>query len=644
MNSDDVYERLLETFDHRDINYDLVATIKKKNVSDIKNTIKIYLLQFLLDCDDKTALIKNKDDLWFISENAHNLNMINRYIESLIDLIKREDISNVDIIKEIEPFMNTDVGTKLAYTISILNKCKLPRIIYLLYLGFIIGENQEFIKNNYLLNLIDLLKSFESSISHIDSKMIIYSLSETALEILNLYIFSKIYLTEERSYIDSIEKILINSDYNDKDLKLFYKKLEKEKLIDYILLEEENTINSEIYKKKVSLLTQNIKAKINELKDINNNQLNIQSSKNVSIKKDINKEEKEEINFINGDKKVFQPLIENNNSSSNNKILINEIELKKYEDKNGINININGNVDKNENKKLEEDNIQTIKSNKKDSIDELSKKQIEIINNSTNINGELFEGNGVKGKNDNSFINNSNTSTIKENGCEKKTNLDIPQNSKLSPFEDKFFEQINSYSNYPKIEDLDIPIDDSDKKKGKYLFIRINSFLTKLDIRIEKFDNILKSSIFDMITNLTNIKNSSKFKLFNISNLRLEILINLLKNANIINIKRKLIEVLLFQLFFENIEYFELNEDYIPSPKNIKDLENLIRAKHKDSKKCDEILNKLNNLKEEFQKEESNLNKKDKSKIKIIDENKRYELDIAKRFLDFYKRELNLYK
>ena len=249
-----------------------------------------------------------------------------------------------------------------------------------------------------------------------------------------------------------------------------------------------------------------------------------------------------------------------------------------------------------------------------------------LINNSININDELFEGSDSKGKNNNniSFINNSKASTTKENSGEKKENLDISIYSITSNFEDNFFTQINNYVNYPKIEELNIPIDESDKKKEKYLPMRINSFLAKLDIITEKLDNILKSSIFDMIIHSTNIKNNAKFKLFTISNLRLEILINLSKNANIINIKRKLIEVLIYHLYLENKDYFKLSDDYIPSDKNIKDSEEYIQ-------------NEINNLIE-------------KSKIKaidykqhnnLIDYNKKYELGISKRFLDFYKKELN---
>lgn len=500
----------------------------------------------------------------------------------LINLAKRDDLSNIDIIKEIDPFLNTEIGTKVLYLISILNKCKFPRILLLLYLGFIIGEKIEFIKKNYTLNLMDLLRTVKSGISFIDSKMQIYSLSENSLEILNLYVFSKVFLGDEKNYIYSLENALINSDYNEKMIKIYYHKLEKDKLLDYIFYGKENNLSNEIYKNKSSLLIQDIKVKIKELKDLSKDQLDLELSKNAKFPEDYHEEIKFEIkdekidNYH--DKNELHPFIQRNINSSNNKSLINEIDLTKNNNQVDIKTSIKSPVDKNENKIKEEEGVQSHLKKKKDSIDELSDKDMSLINNSININ-DGFEGSDSKGKNNISFINNSKASTTKENSGEKKENLDISIYSITSNFEDNFFTQINNYVNYPKIEELNIPIDESDKKKEKYLPMRINSFLTKLDIITEKLDNILKSSIFDMIEHSTNIKNNAKFKLFTISILRLEILINLLKNANIINIKRKLIEVLIYHLYLENKDYFKLGDDYIPSDKNIKDLESIIRAK-----------------------------------------------------------------
>ena len=74
-------------------------------------------------------------------------------------------------------------------------------------------------------------------------------------------------------------------------------------------------------------------------------------------------------------------------------------------------------------------------------------------------------------------------------------------------------------------------------------------------------------------------------QLLSITNLRLEILINILKNSNIINIKRKLLEILTFHLYYENPDYFELKKDYEPSINNLKELEEMIKTKLTKDKK-----------------------------------------------------------
>ena len=363
MNSDDIYQRLCQLFSQRDINYDLMNKLNKMSVSNLNNTIKIYLLQFLMDQEDKTAHIQKKDDLWFIKENIDNKTIINKYVDLLINLAKRDDLSNIDIIKEIDPFLDTEIGTKVLYLISILNKFKFPRILLLLYLGFIIGEKIEFIKKNYTLNLMDLLRTVKSGISFIDSKMQIYSLSENSLEILNLYVFSKVFLGDEKNYIYSLENALINSDYNEKMIKIYYHKLEKDKLLDYIFYGKENNMPNEIYKNKSSLLIQDIKVKIKELKDLSKDQLDLELSKNAKFPEDYHEEIKFEIkdekidNYH--DKNELHPFIQSNINSSNNKSLINEIDLTKNNNQVDIKTSIKSPVDKNEKKIKEEEGVQS---------------------------------------------------------------------------------------------------------------------------------------------------------------------------------------------------------------------------------------------------------------------------------------------
>ena len=76
-----------------------------------------------MDKDDKTATIKNPKDLWFIKENPYNLNLIIQYVNFMINLINKDDYTNMNIYKEMEEFVITDIGYRLIYILSILNNC-----------------------------------------------------------------------------------------------------------------------------------------------------------------------------------------------------------------------------------------------------------------------------------------------------------------------------------------------------------------------------------------------------------------------------------------------------------------------------------------------------------------------------------------
>ena len=76
MDSCEIFQKLKQVFDQQDINHELLSKLKQKTVYLNKNTLKIHLLYFLMDKDDKTASIKNPKDLWFIKENPDNIKLI----------------------------------------------------------------------------------------------------------------------------------------------------------------------------------------------------------------------------------------------------------------------------------------------------------------------------------------------------------------------------------------------------------------------------------------------------------------------------------------------------------------------------------------------------------------------------------------
>ena len=205
MNTNEIFNKIVAIFKTKKINFKLQLKLEQQSHTDDKDLIKLYLFQFLLDQTNKTASIYDINDIWFIKERAANIDLINKYILLFENVMKRNDIFNIDIIKEIEPFFDSDIGTKIIYIISILNKFNLPNIIILLFLGFLIGEKKDFIKENYKKNIKDLLKSIGSEIdfSLISSNSYIYSLNESMLEKLNIYFFFLKFLNKEKKYIYS---------------------------------------------------------------------------------------------------------------------------------------------------------------------------------------------------------------------------------------------------------------------------------------------------------------------------------------------------------------------------------------------------------------------------------------------------------
>ena len=119
---------------------------------------------------------------------------------------------------------------------------------------------------------------------------------------------------------------------------------------------------------------------------------------------------------------------------------------------------------------------------------------------------------------------------------------------------------------------------------------------------------------------------------------RLNTMITFLSNSNIINLKRKIVEVLLFELFKNNQESFELLY-YRPTRPNIEELKNLIYIKLKDNnekyKKEIERLTELTNNNYD--------NKNAEPFIKIIekDKKKKGQINLIFQFLKFCKKDLN---
>lgn len=620
MDSPDIYQLICEIFKKEKIGYDLMLKLNLKSISDTKTTIKKYLLQFLIDPEDKITHIQNKNDIWFIKENPGNIDIINKYIKLLSNIIKKDDISNIDIIKEIEPFIDTDIGTKLIYIISILNKFILPNIIYLQFLGFIIGEKKDFIKRNYLLNLQNLLKQFDTS-----SKIYIHSTSENTLEIFNLYILFKEFLSKDKNYISSLKNALNTLDYSkDFNISIYYNKLIKEELLDKLFFNDENNLLSGIFIKKVKNLKQVIINKVENFEqlnqdlfedDLSNNEESLNEINNMieleeeegdeeekeekEDQKEIKKNKEEENKIIINDNKLKNLLLPNDIKSSNDKSSNAEKELNE--------ININNDIENNNVTTNEENNIQDNEIIGRDLINERATK---IIKDST-----------------------------EKKNYKEKDEINLIGKTTIGDDDKNYLDKINDYINYPSLKQLNIQEKEEDIQKDEVLFFfRIARYINNLTIKKERLNYILRSSIFEIISEYMRIVDDSKFRIFEITNLRLQILINLIKNPNIINIKRKLIEVMIFHLYSENSSYFKVDINYEPSSQNLLALKNLMEKKLSNNRNNKDISSDLDKLKKIIENKDYVCQEK---KGIFINNIKKRQLKIAKNFLDFYKKELN---
>ena len=106
MNFKNLYEYLCQIFQEKCFSTKLINQLESENITELKTTIKLYILKFLLNQDDVNHFIQSSNDIWFIKDKASNNDLIIKYIELMINLIKTDDYSKINIYKEIEIFIN----------------------------------------------------------------------------------------------------------------------------------------------------------------------------------------------------------------------------------------------------------------------------------------------------------------------------------------------------------------------------------------------------------------------------------------------------------------------------------------------------------------------------------------------------------
>ena len=277
---------------------------------------------------------------------------------------------------------------------------------------------------------------------------------------------------------------------------------------------------------------------------------------------------------------------------------------------------------------------------------------IEVKNNEKNIKNqsEIINENqitNIKNNEINSININSNIENINGNLNEESKKIEL--NDKDYNIETNYKIDLSSFNDFnefvPPQQNIKIDPELSFKINAQMIICgeRILNLIKEVINLFLKLDLQEKEKIFHI---------EEKIELDNLKIKRLEILIIFLKNPYFVNLKRKIIEILLVKLLIENKDFIDISSDYVPKENLLIDLKNRIEKKIKEYK----IIIGLNNNDKNYVKllEDlrilENLSKKvGKNEAKIIikenDKNNSFsqKLKIVYNFLNFYKSKLNPY-
>lgn len=269
--------------------------------------------------------------------------------------------------------------------------------------------------------------------------------------------------------------------------------------------------------------------------------------------------------------------------------------------------------------------------------------------NSQNLGKKRVRNNDIKKNEDDDFFDFKN---IKSNNNKQNKENNHQENNKQIVNEEEnttYFSSIYNNNN-EKNNNNKIVIDKNDSGFGlneengtQNNNISFNCFLIVLNklMNIQDLSNEIEDLMRDINLDKKAIESYNRLYSDNLINKitikRLNIMVNFLSNSNIINLRRKIVEVFLFELFKNNIESFNLI-NFTPTKANIEEIKNLINIKLKENK-------------EEYQKEiqrlteltNNNYNNNYNAKIYIIEKNKKKKAQIhmVYQFLKFCKQYLN---
>ena len=663
MSETNLFQKICQLYQTNQINSDLIKELSLHK-EDSNYTMKKYLLDFLYDINNNQESVNKNEDFWFIKEKLNNKNIILKYVNLIIDAIQNN--KKINGIEFCSHFFDTDVENKIVLIYLILDKFGLHDTIISLFVGFILGNNKDFIKKNYFDNIYSLLKIVEPNLIQLKEDMPIFNISEKILEIINIYLYIHLNKNENReqeeeeNYEDN-ENIEQDEDEKSENEEIIrqeeFEKQEEEKL---------KGDKEDLIEIKNSLLDINIfeKLDINIIYErfIDSNEFDtifdyidkeLETDANIKFKKIINSIKKNIKNIITLKKKkkadvIPTPNILNINTENKE---ISELEAPNTS-KASENINFlipNNSKNRELNQNVHEDIIYNNKTdNKKFKNTIMNEYKTEIIENNessnsqiNNINVELY----TKQKED----ENKNIKNQIENDNNTNESSSINSKNKINYIK---LNKIIEYANYPQKEDLKKILGEKNEKFNTDFvkLLRAYNMANILRERVRDFCADLKNESFKIEKYIEKINLEYDIKKLEITNSSIEILIDFFQNPNFLLLKSKIIDIFLFNLYKSKNDHFQLPENYMPDKVKLEELEKLIERKEikKEQynkikiKKDKDMVNNYKKLINQDNKEKINSKNKSDKKDQMINKINLYnQYHVIKDFLESYKKNLD---
>ncbi len=590
-------------------------------IEDDKEILKIKLnfLNFIIDIEEFDYEILSENDFWFnkISfDDNSDYDIIRKFYDLIIKIIESK-IKGDEKKKLLLSFFEKEEKYKeifyLIYTF--INNQRNEQIDFLnddeslfLFIYFVGGKTQKFLKTKFIDKCIFYLEQLDTDYSNLNFQILniklLTELNKCALSS-NVINYKLAFENEKRKLSKNIE--------NDKK--------EENKLTTNInskeIKEEKNELKSNLDNKLFENKNNNfeLNSNINEVSKQQNN-IDNQDFKNKSNKKSIIEDKKNNVQLnditIDIEKRKYSEKVEDKTyNEKNNKNLFENInihlstnyinELKENELKeNELKENELKENELKENE-LKENELKEneLKENelKENALKENELKENELKENKLKENelkeNELKENKLKENKlkenklKENKLKENKlKENELKENELKENKSIDIIINDFIL-----ILSKLNDYNTF-QLDGINIK-----KVKIKYLIIKylqIENYISSLINRII-FTNNIQENLFSLSNNIFKLENENG--LLKIDLIKLKILIEKLKIPNLINLKRKIIDIILFEISTSYHSRININE-YNPDKRFLNQIKLMIEKKIDDSKKT----NKDNNFNNELNK------------------------------------------